>query len=264
VLLDRPWRAIAKSLVFWFALTIPIMLVARFVQPAADVTPVPLWARPLVAMDALGFYLAKLAAPVGLTNNYGRTPQFIIARGTIYYAWIIPAAVAAALALARSRRLTAAVLLFIAGVLPVLGLTTFLYQQFSTVADRFVYLSMLGPAAGVAFILSRRWTRGSVILAAAVLVVLGVMTVRQSLVWRNRLTLAEHAVKVQPDNPAARSSYAGALMRQGRIDEAIVQLQHVMTIMPNEGTKELIEQLRASARPMTPPPPRPSTTQSSE
>ena len=262
VLLDRPWRATATSLALWFALTIPVMLIARVVQPATDVTPAPLWARPLVAMDALGFYLAKLAAPVGLTNNYGRTPQFIIARGTIYYAWIIPAAVAAALALARSRRLTAAVLLFIAGVLPVLGLTTFLYQQFSTVADRFVYLSMLGPAAGVAFILSRRWTRGSVILAAAVLVVLGVMTVRQSLVWRNRLTLAEHAVKVQPDNPAARSSYAGALMRQGRIDEAIMQLQHVMTIMPNEGTKELIEQLRASTRPTTTTPP--GTTQSSE
>ena len=70
------------------------------------------------------------------------------------------------------------------------------------------------------------------------------LTVRQALVWRNRLTLAEHAVAVQPDNPAARSSYAGALIREGRIDEAIVQLEHVMRIMPNEYTKELIERLR--------------------
>jgi len=249
LLIGRTWRATAKSLALWFVLTVPIMLVARIVQPAAEVTPAPIWARPLVALDAIGFYFAKLAVPVGLTNNYGRTPQFIIGRGTIYYAWMIPAAVGVALAFTRSRRLLAAAGLFVAGVLPVLGLTTFLYQQFSTVADRFVYLSMLGPAVGVAFILSRRWTRGSVAIAAVVLVLLGVMTVRQSLVWRNRLTLAEHAVKVQPDNPAARSSYAGALRREGRIDEAIVQLEYVMKIMPNDYTKELIERLRDTTRP---------------
>jgi hypothetical protein len=221
------------------------------------VLPAPLWARPMVALDALGFYLAKLAVPIGLTNNYGRTPQFIIARGTIYYAWLIPAAVAVALVFARSRRLIAAALLFVAGVLPVLGLTTFLYQQFSTVADRFVYLSMIGPAMGVAFILSRRWTRGSVAIAAVVLMLLGTMTVRQSLVWRNRLTLAEHAVKVQPDNPAARSSYAGALIREGRIDEAIVQLEHVMKMMPNDYTKDLIARLRGTGG-------SPATTRSAE
>ena len=246
-LIGRRWRAIGKSLAPWFALAVPIMLIARVVQPAAEVMPAPLWARPLVALDALAFYLAKLFVPIGLTNNYGRTPQAIIASGAIYATWVIVAALAAALAWTRSRRLAAAALIFVAGVLPVLGLTTFLYQQFSTVADRFIYLSMLGPALAVAFILSRRWSRATVATAAVVLVLLGVATVRQSLVWRNRLTLAEHAVKVQPDNPAARSSYAGALIRAGRIDEAIAQLEHVMRIMPNEHTKGLIERLRGKS-----------------
>jgi hypothetical protein len=177
-------------------------------------------------------------------NNYGRTPQSIIASGTIYWSWLIVAAVAAALAWARSRWLTAGVLLFVAGVLPVLGLTTFLYQQFSTVADRFVYLSMLGPAFAVAAILSRRWTPQSVTIAAIVLIALGVATVRQASFWRSRLTLAEHHVAVQPNNPLARSVYAGTLIRENRIDEAIVQLEHVMRIMPNEETKKLIERLR--------------------
>ena len=62
------------------------------------------------------------------------------------------------------------------------------------------------------------------------------------------MTLAEHAVKVQPDSPAARSSYAGALIRAGRFDEAIVQLEHVMRIMPNDHTRELVERLRATTR----------------
>ena len=244
LILQRRWREIASSLALWFALTIPIAITARNVQRAPEVTPAPLWARPLVAADALGFYLAKLCVPTGLTINYGRTPQWIIETRTIYFSWLIAAAVAAAIAWTRSRWLAAAALLLVAGVLPVLGLTTFLYQQFSTVADRFVYLSMLGPALAVAAILSRRGTRGSTTIAVIVLLALGIATIQQARVWRNRLTLYAHAVAVQPNNPAARSSYAGALIRENRIDEAIVQLEQVMRIMPNEYTRELIERLR--------------------
>jgi cytochrome c-type biogenesis protein CcmH/NrfG len=72
------------------------------------------------------------------------------------------------------------------------------------------------------------------------------MTMRQALVWRNRLTLYAHAVAVQPDNPAARSSYAGALIRANRIEDAIVQLEQVMRIMPNDYTRELLERLRGT------------------
>jgi hypothetical protein len=244
IILGRSWRAIGRSLAFWFVLTIPIMIIARLVQPASEVTPPPLWARPLVAMDALGFYLVKLIAPVGLTINYGRTPQAIMESGAIRYSWIIVVVAALIVWRAKSRWLTAAALLFVAGVLPVLGLTTFLYQQFSTVADRFVYLSMLGPALVVAWILSRRWNRVTVGIATILLISLGVATTLQARVWRNRLTLYAHAVAVQPDNPAARSSYAGALIRENRIDEAIAQLEHVMKIMPNDYTRELIERLR--------------------
>jgi hypothetical protein len=246
LILQRSFFAIARSLALWFLLTIPIMIIARTVQPAAEVTPAPLWARPLVAGDALGFYLAKLCVPIGLTINYGRTPQRIIEMQTIYYSWLIAAAVAVAIAWTRSRWLAAAALLFVAGVLPVLGLTTFLYQQFSTVADRFVYLSMLGPALAVAAILARRWDRATVTFAAIVLVFLGVATIKQARVWRNRLTLYAHAVAVQPNNPAARSSYAGALIRENRIEEAIAQLEQVMVIMPNDYTRDLIERLRTT------------------
>jgi cytochrome c-type biogenesis protein CcmH/NrfG len=103
---------------------------------------------------------------------------------------------------------------------------------------------MLGPALAVAWLLSRRWNGVSVGIATAALIALGVATALQARVWRNRLTLYAHAVAVQPDNPAARSSYAGALIREDRVDEAIAQLEEVMKIMPNDYTRELIERLR--------------------
>ena len=244
-ILHRRWGDIARALALWFVLIIPVMFVARAVQPAAEVAPAPLWARPLVAADALAFYLGKLVLPVGLSNNYGRSPEVILRSGAIYYTWLAPALLAAVvLWRRRDHWLVAAALLFVAGVLPVLGLTTFLYQIHSTVADRFLYLSMLGAALAAAWLMSRRWSRATVAVAAVLLIVLGVRSASQARVWRNRLTLSAHAVAVQPDNPAARSSYAGALIRENRIDEAIVQLEHVMRIMPNDYTAELLARLR--------------------
>jgi len=244
LILQRSWPAIARSLALWFLLTLPIMLIARHVQPATQVTAPPLWARPLVAADALAFYLGKLALPVGLTVNYWRTPQSIIDSRAIFYTWIAVVILALVVWRARSRWLTAAALLFVAGVLPVLGLTTFLYQQFSTVADRFVYLSMLGPALAAAWLMSRRWNGVTVSIATIVLIALGAATTMQTRVWRDRLTLAAHGVAVLPDNPGARSAYAGALIRADRIEEAIAQLEEVMRHMPNDHTRELLERLR--------------------
>jgi hypothetical protein len=213
------------------------------------VAPPPLWARPLVAADALAFYLEKLVLPVGLTVNYWRTPQSIIESGAIRYTWMVVAIVALIVWRVRSRWLTAAALLFVVGVLPVLGLTTFLYQQFSTVADRFVYLSMLGPALAVAWLMSRRWDRVTVRVASVLLIAIGAMTMMQARVWRDRLALTAHSVAVLPNSPGAHSAYAGALIRANRIDEAIVQLDEVMRLMPNDQTKELLERLRATTQP---------------
>jgi hypothetical protein len=226
---------------------VPFLVIARVVQPAADVTPPPMWARPLIAGDALAFYLDKLVWPVGLTTNYGRTPQAILASGVAYWTWLVPAVVAVVLWRARNRTLTAAALLFAAGLLPVLGLTTFLYQQFSTVADRFVYLSMLGPALAVAWLMSRRWDRRTVGVATAIPIALGVLAFRQALVWENRVTLYGHLVVTRPNDPSAHSVYAGALIRAGRFDDAIEQLETVMRLMPNDDTRALIERLRTAS-----------------
>ena len=244
-LLDRPWRSVARRAALWFVLTVPFVVIARVVQPAADLMPAPLWARPLVAGDALAFYFGKLVWPVGLTTNYGRTPEAILTSGAAYWTWLVPAVVAIILWRVKSGPLTAAALLFSAGLLPVLGLTTFLYQQFSTVADRFVYLSMLGVALATAWLTSRRWDRLTVAVASAILLMLGVLAFRQATVWENRVTLYGHLVAVRPDDPSAHSVYAGALKRAGRLDEAIEQLEIVMRLMPNDDTRALLEQWRA-------------------
>ena len=75
---------------------------------------------------------------------------------------------------------------------------------------------------------------------------------QQARVWRDRLTLLAHAVAVTPDYPVARRAYAGALLEENRIAEAIVQLEHVMRVAPDETTRELVSQLRAATRNVEP------------
>ena len=105
-----------------------------------------LWQRPLVATDAIGFYLAKLAVPLVLTPDYGRIPSVVCAWGLANGALLLPVAAVVALVWLRSRVAWAAAAVFLAGLLPVLGLVPFGFQDISTVADRYIYLAMLGPA----------------------------------------------------------------------------------------------------------------------
>ena len=59
--------------VVWVVLALPVMIVAKHVQPDAAVEFIPTAVRRLeVAADALTFYLGKLAVPWPLSPSYGQ------------------------------------------------------------------------------------------------------------------------------------------------------------------------------------------------
>src|SRR2546427_6732167 len=70
--------------------------------------------------------------------------------------------------------LLASLAVFIVGVLPVSGLIPFDFQRVSTVADRYLYLSMLGPAMAAASLLARQRRIFVAVSFALVLGLLGV------------------------------------------------------------------------------------------
>ena len=92
----------------------------------------PLWQRPFIAGDALAFYLAKMLLPWRLGIDYGRSPLFVLDHAWGYLTWLVP--VGLGLLLWRLRRrypmLCLAAALFVAGLLPTLGLVPFLFQTF--------------------------------------------------------------------------------------------------------------------------------------
>jgi tetratricopeptide (TPR) repeat protein len=221
--LRRPWRPTVLQLLPWCALTAVVAVLTTSEQGATTITHLPpLWQRPLMAGDALAFYLLKLVVPWPLGGDYGRSAWRVMHSDWTYVTFLVPLIVAAGLWwLPRRRIWLTAALVFVAGVLPVLGLMPFAYQNISTVADRYVYLSMLGPAMAAAIWLSGNasWQRG--LPAIAVLAIWGMLSFVQLGTWRDDHAWTAQTLAVNPDSFFGLESQAQFLQRQGRAAAAL-------------------------------------------
>jgi hypothetical protein len=211
VIAQRSWRSSAKALWPFFALAIPCILWTRAAQPASLGAHVALWQRPLIACDALAFYLRKLLWPAALGMDYGRTPAMVLAKGWRAAACVVPVAfVAAALwhFRHRVRPLAAGAIIILAGVLPVLGLLPFEFQTRSTVADHYVYVSMLGLALAMAWMMARLPHRVGFYATVIILAALAMRTLDQTRYWKDSRVLFAHAIEVNPLSFSANQNLA--------------------------------------------------------
>src|SRR3569833_4015527 len=147
-LLRRSWPACLRSAAPWLILAVPFTLITGHAQPVDAEGAGAMWQRPFIAGDAIAFYLGKLFFPHPLAIEYGRRPDLILASGICYKTTVVTLVVAGIIFALRKGRpwLVAGSLIAVAVLLPVLGLVPFAYQNYSTVADRYMYLAMLGPA----------------------------------------------------------------------------------------------------------------------
>lgn len=229
LILRRPAKRTALSLIPWVVIAPLLLIIARSAQTTEYVQPVSLLHRPLVAIDALAFYLIKLVAPLALGTDYGRSPASVInVRVTLAFA--IVALVAIAIITCRSRKLIAASLILIAGLIFNLGLVPFQFQLYSTVADHYMYLAMLGPALAIAHKLTRLPHRVSLPIAAGVCAILSALSIVQTLVWRDSVTLFTHSVAINPRSAGSHNNLGRALGERGNLDGAARHFEAALTI----------------------------------
>src|SRR5439155_4045797 len=95
----------------------------------------PAWLRPMLALDAISFYLRALLVPLHLVPDYGRTSLLLHSTGVLTYTWIPATALFVVAWLAPRIRVAAG--LFAVALLPVLGFVGFDFQHYSNVADHY-------------------------------------------------------------------------------------------------------------------------------
>jgi predicted Zn-dependent protease len=237
LLLGRGWRRALPLPLAWAVLgAVFIQITSRFHQSVYVDSPLG-W-RPLVALDAIGFYLAKLLAPLWLTPDYGRRPQWVIAHAgqALASAAFACAAMIGAIVLWRrgwrewrgrggrgdsnlSISLAAATSVFLLALVPFLGLKPLLFQWYSTVADRYAYIALLGAAiAGAAIVHARR---GLLVPALAMVLTLAVVAAINAGRWRDSRTLFTYAHELHPRGLMTNSVLADDAVERG--DDAAAQ-----------------------------------------
>lgn len=235
-LVRRSIKRSMLSLGAWLVIAMPFVIMTKWQQPDTLLAAItPLWERPFVAADALAFYLYKLFLPIWLGPGYARSPEVIFDEGWAYFTWIVPVGIGVGVWYLRRREpgVLAAAGLFIAGLLPVLGIVQFQFQNWSTVADRYLYLSMLGPALALAWIISKQWNRKKwvAITCAMILLSLSIKSANQAEIWHNSETLWRYALDMGQDSAVVRSNLAATLV-DSKLDEATYQLRQAVELAP--------------------------------
>ena len=206
------------------------------------------WERFIIAGKTLWFYLYKLVLPLNLTFIY---PRWMVdsSAGAPYLIPLAFLALIIGLWLFRNTvgKASLVAILFFAGTLfPVLGFFNFYYMRYSFAADHFQYLAGIGPialfsASLTVFANSASRFSGSVkvppyflpAFSASILLVLGLLTWKQTHIYQNMEVLWRDTLSKNPDSALAHNNLGTEMHRQGKPQEAIDQWQKVVVLDPN-------------------------------
>ncbi len=185
------------------------------------------------AVSAVG-YLGKTLWPSRLAVLYPH-PAASLGWRTVLAVAILSAITAATIFAARRRPyLLAGWAWYLVSLLPVIGLVQVGWQA---AADRYTYVPSLGLAAAVVWGIAgaaagRVPVRALAAVTAIAVGLLGARTVQQVAIWRDSLTLYEHAVAVTGPNETMQIDLGNELARRGRTEEASRHFEDALRAAP--------------------------------
>lgn len=179
-------------------------------------------------------YLRLLFAPVQVTGDYDFN-SIPVAHLRDWDAWLGIALVVACVSCAlwnvkRNRVLSLGILFFFITLLPV---SNWIMPIALLMAERFLYT----PVFGFSLLVGACWAAIPLpkvrrLVAVGVLAVAAVLCIGHNYIWQDTLTFHRNVVRLLPDNARGRLGFAYALMRLGRLEEARVQFEEGLRIMP--------------------------------
>jgi tetratricopeptide (TPR) repeat protein len=195
--------------------------------------------RLLVASHAVWFYAGKLFWPANLTFMY---PHWTIhSADPLAYGWLLACAAIWFTRRYFGRSVETAALFYVATLSPLLGFIMLYTFYYSFVADHYQYVASIGPialvAAGMTAALGRLKKQRPFLkpaLGGIVLLVLGLLTWRQSLMYADAETLWRTTIAKNPDAWMAYDNLGIILARKGDVDGALALFQKTLAIRPDD------------------------------
>jgi protein O-mannosyl-transferase len=197
--------------------------------------------RVVQALFAAGFYIWKTIVPVNLSPLYEIPPDFSLWDPVVLSGVALSVGFSVIVFVLRRRWPAGLACWFysLAMLAPVLGIVSTGPQL---AADRYTYLPFLSWAllAGAGFLfITRSSNRARPLLAAYLVVILivsvfGVLTWRQTAVWRDTGTLWSHVLKVNPNSSIAHYNFAKFLANTGQRHAAMAHYRDALKIRPDD------------------------------
>ena len=237
----RPWGALVLEKVPLFALSLAAavgtFLAQRSSGAVATLEALPLAFRLQNAAVGYADYLWSLFWPADLAVFYPYRMPLPTAEVAASVLLLIGIS-ALVVRLRRTRPyLLVGWLWYLGTLVPVIGIVKAGEQA---MADRFTYLPAIGIFLAVTWAVAdaaaRHASARRVLAPAAALALLACLLVTREQVklWRDSVTLFEHALVVTQDNYLAHTNLAAALVEIGRADAAIEHAQAAATLRPND------------------------------
>lgn len=192
----------------------------------------------LLPAFSICFYIVKIIFPVTYSASYGLIPQVVQQKVLILFICVVVVLFLAFIIIKqkKEKKILFGILLFLVPILPVSGMVPFYFQQFSTVADRFAYIPMLGVAfAAASFIeIISRSISSKIIFAIATVIVLIFCAINynEQKKWKNEITLWEDVVAKDESQAASWDNLAVAYLENNRMESALKASNKSISLNP--------------------------------
>jgi tetratricopeptide (TPR) repeat protein len=234
---DTFWPLVIEKVPFFlFSAASCVLTILAQKQAITPTVALSLWSRIGNAMTSYVIYLGQMFYPTGLAAFYPHPENNLHVWAILFSLMILASITAVALALRRTRPYLLVGWLWYLGILvPVIGL---LQVGGQARADRYTYLPLIGVLIMVAWAvkdLSATWRqRQSMLTVAALIVILPLMVTAsiQTTYWQNSETLWRHTLACTWQNYVAHTDLGSALVKQGRISEAMEEYKIALGINP--------------------------------
>lgn len=197
-----------------------------------------------LSIRAYGFYLYKMALPFGLAHFYPRPEkiEFFSSGYLAAYALFTILTAAALISVKRHKALTLAWFFYLITLIPVIGIVQVGSQA---AADRYTYLPSIGifllAGAGTGR-LAKKYDlkmRHIIIILAVIFAPISYLTIRQTGIWKDSLTLLTHEIELYPTFQAY-ANRAEAYSKAGLHEKAVFDYTKVIEMAAAEGRTEVV------------------------
>lgn len=212
------------------------LYVAKVKGSVVSVESLPISVRMANVISSYVVYIKKLIWPSDLAVFYPYSAHLLPSWQVVLYGLILAGMTFLAISQGKRRPyILVGWFWYLLTLIPVIGLVQAGEQS---VADRFMYLPMIGLliiAFWGLFEIGDRWNMKRLIPALVTLLILLPLIVaahNQTAHWKNSIQLFDHANEVTRDNYSAHLSLGNAYAEQGKFETAVTHYEKVLEIRP--------------------------------